>query len=108
MSRAERSIQKVLSKLTTQLESIEHKVDGNIVDLEKIREKVDLAMTSLSRVQEEQVSVAKQLQMVAGAHGVPMGDGIMGPAPSAVASSSEDFARSSGKSLSAKSPIARS
>jgi hypothetical protein len=84
MSQAERSIQEVLSRLMTQLESIERKVDCNIADLEK----VDLAMTSLSGLQEEHVSVMKQLQMVAGARTTSTGDGILGPAPSVAASSS--------------------
>jgi hypothetical protein len=83
MSQAESSIQKSLFRLTMQLESIERKVEGNAANLENVREKVDLAMTSLSKVQEEQVSVAKQLKTVAGAHGAPVGDGIMGLAPSA-------------------------
>jgi hypothetical protein len=88
MSQAERSIQEVLSRLMTQLESIERKVDCNIADLEKVREKVDLAMTSLSGLHEEHVSVMKQLQTVAGARTTSTGDGILGPAPSVAASSS--------------------
>jgi hypothetical protein len=58
------------------------------MDLEKLWGKVDLTMASLSMVREEQVMVVKYLKMVTRAHGVPAGDGIMGAAPSAVASSS--------------------
>jgi hypothetical protein len=54
---SEKNIQEALSKLISQLQSIE-KVDGNAIDLLLVQEKVDLAITSISVVQEEQVLIS--------------------------------------------------
>jgi hypothetical protein len=43
-----KSIQEVITMLTSQLEFIKKKVDTNAADLGKVREKVNLAMASLS------------------------------------------------------------
>jgi hypothetical protein len=54
---SEKNIEEALSKLISQLQSIE-KVDGNAIDLLLVQEKVDLAITSISVVQEEQVLIS--------------------------------------------------
>jgi hypothetical protein len=55
MVETEEGIQEALSWLTSQLESIEKKVDGNTLNLRTVYEKVNHAMTSISLIQEEQV-----------------------------------------------------
>jgi hypothetical protein len=55
MTEVEKSIHEALAKLTSQLASIEEKVDTNATDQGLVKGKVDLAMTSINLVQEEQV-----------------------------------------------------
>jgi CII-binding regulator of phage lambda lysogenization HflD len=48
MMESEKSIHEALSRLTSQLVTIERKVDSNTTDLGQVREKVDLVMTTIS------------------------------------------------------------
>jgi hypothetical protein len=86
MSQEEKNIQEILTRLVSQLSSIEQKVDSNATGLEKVQEKVDLAMNSISVVQEEQVQVALQLKVVSGTPGTSASEGIMGSIPSIASS----------------------
>jgi hypothetical protein len=89
MSQEEKNIQEILTRLVSQLSSIEQKVDSNATGLEKVQEKVDLAMNSISAVQEEQeeqVQVALQLKVVSGTPGTSASEGIMGSIPSIASS----------------------
>jgi CII-binding regulator of phage lambda lysogenization HflD len=78
MAESEKSIHKALTKLMSQLESIEKKVNNNSVDLGTVREKVNLVMTSISLVKEEEAQVARQLKSVPPPYGVPGGARIIG------------------------------
>jgi CII-binding regulator of phage lambda lysogenization HflD len=48
MMESEKSIHEALSRLTSQLVTIERKVDSNTTDLGQVQEKVDLVMTTIS------------------------------------------------------------
>jgi hypothetical protein len=88
MAESKKNIHDTLSQLTSQLASIEKKVDNMVVDPGKVQEKVNSAMTSINRVQEEQVLVAKQPKAMSGLMGSMVGAGVMGHAPTLVSSSS--------------------
>jgi hypothetical protein len=82
VAESEKNIHDAFSQLTSQLASIEKKVDSTMVDLGKVQEKVNLA---ISKVQEEQVLAAKQLKPTSSS--MP-GAGVMGPAPTQASSAS--------------------
>jgi hypothetical protein len=65
MSKLEKSIHEVLSRMTSQLVADERKVDSNAANLGQVWEKVDLVMITISSVQEEHVPVANQLRVIA-------------------------------------------
>jgi CII-binding regulator of phage lambda lysogenization HflD len=81
MAESELGIHEVLTKLASQLASIERKVDDNTADLSRVHEQVNLAMTSISQVQEEQALVTKQMKGTTGSTPTPEGAGIMGVVP---------------------------
>jgi hypothetical protein len=62
MAQSEKLIQEVLTKLTTQLESIKRKVDTNVSDLGMVWDKVELTMTSINVIQEEKVDSTKLIK----------------------------------------------
>jgi hypothetical protein len=60
MAESEKNIHDALSRLTSQLASIE-KVENTTINLGKVQEEVYLVLTTISSVQEEQVLMANQL-----------------------------------------------
>jgi hypothetical protein len=88
MAESEKSIHKALTKLMSQLESIEKKVNNNSVDLGTVREKVNLVMTSISLVKEEEAQVARQLKSAPPPYGVPGGARIIGATPASASTAS--------------------
>jgi hypothetical protein len=60
MAESEKNIHDALSRLTSQLASIE-KVENTAINLGKVQEEVYLVLTTISSVQEEQVLMANQL-----------------------------------------------
>jgi hypothetical protein len=63
--------------LTSQLASVEKKVDKFAGDPSVVQAKVDLVMTSINLVQQEQVHISKLLKTSA-ASAAPSGSGVMG------------------------------
>jgi hypothetical protein len=60
MAESKKNIHDALSRLTSQLASIE-KVENTAINLGKVQEEVYLVLTTISSVQEEQVLMANQL-----------------------------------------------
>jgi hypothetical protein len=88
MAESEKNIQEAFSRLTFQLASIEKKVDSTATGLGRVQEKVDLAMITISSDQEEHVLVANQLRTRSSSSSASGGDGIMGPGPTALSTTS--------------------
>jgi hypothetical protein len=78
MEQSEKMLIDCINKLTTQLASMEQKVDRFTGDLGMVQTKVDLEMTSINLVQQEQVQVTKLLKNNSQSVAASRGGGIMG------------------------------